>query len=91
MGTTITRRGIPAEVEGHFPQTGQTAPPISLVDKDLNDVTLASFPGKRKILNIFPIDRLPPSLLHCKFVAEKVLGCDDGLIQYELNSNVANR
>jgi peroxiredoxin len=54
MGTTVTRGGMPTTVEGHFPQRGETAPVFSLVDKELKDITLDSFPGKRKILNIFP-------------------------------------
>lgn len=37
-----------------FPQPGKIAPNFSLVDKDLEDVSLASFTGKRKILNIIP-------------------------------------
>ncbi len=52
--TEITHRGNPIQVAGSFPQTGQTANPFSLVGGDLADVTLASFAGKRKVLNIFP-------------------------------------
>ncbi|MEJ8677168.1 thiol peroxidase [Plesiomonas shigelloides] len=54
MSTTVTRRGVPVEVAGHFPAKGEQAKPFTLVDKDLNDVTLASFGVQRKILNIFP-------------------------------------
>ena len=42
------------EVAGSLPAVGQRAPDFSLVNKDLADVTLAKFPGLRKILNIFP-------------------------------------
>ncbi len=52
--TEITHRGNPIQVAGSFPQAGQTAKPFSLVGGDLADVTLASFAGKRKVLNIFP-------------------------------------
>ncbi len=51
---TVTLAGNPVNVNGDFPQTGTTAKPFSLVNKDLADVTLASFAGKRKVLNIFP-------------------------------------
>ncbi len=44
----------PVQVQGSLPAVGQKAPEFSLVNKDLADVTLASFAGKRKILNIFP-------------------------------------
>ena len=54
MANTVTLGGNPFQLSGDFPQKGQTAAPFSLVGKDLADVTLASFAGKRKILNIFP-------------------------------------
>ena len=54
MPNTVTLGGNPVEVAGNLPQKGQRAPAFSLVAKDLADVTLSSFAGKRKILNIFP-------------------------------------
>ena len=51
---TVTLAGNPVTVNGDFPQTGTTAKPFSLVNKELSDVALASFGGKRKVLNIFP-------------------------------------
>jgi thiol peroxidase len=50
----VTLRGNPVQVSGQLPQPGQKAPAFSLVSKELADVTLASFAGKRKVLNIFP-------------------------------------
>ena len=50
----VTLGGNPINVNGTFPQKGDTAPAFSLVAKDLSDATLATFAGKRKILNIFP-------------------------------------
>lgn len=50
----VTLAGSPITVSGHFPSVGQTAPAFSLVGKDLNDVALKSFAGKRKVLNIVP-------------------------------------
>jgi len=50
----VTLGGDPITLLGEFPQVGQTAPGFSLVDKDLNDVGLKAFAGKRKILNIVP-------------------------------------
>ncbi|WP_019339243.1 thiol peroxidase [Stutzerimonas stutzeri] len=52
--TEVTLKGNPIQVAGSFPQAGQKAAAFSLVGGDLSDVTLASFAGKRKILNIFP-------------------------------------
>ncbi|WP_321851821.1 thiol peroxidase [Pseudomonas paraveronii] len=50
----VTLRGNPVQVEGELPQTGSKAPDFTLTAGDLSDVTLATFAGKRKVLNIFP-------------------------------------
>jgi thiol peroxidase len=54
MTSTVTLGGKPFQLSGSFPQPGQVAPAFSLVGKNLADVTLSSFSGQRKILNIFP-------------------------------------
>ncbi len=54
MTSTVTLGGKPFQLSGSFPQPGQVAPAFSLVGKNLADVTLGSFAGQRKILNIFP-------------------------------------
>jgi thiol peroxidase len=51
---TVTLAGNPIEVAGKFPQPGQAAPAFTLVGKDLKDVSLKEFAGKRKVLNIVP-------------------------------------
>ncbi|MCB1934754.1 MAG: thiol peroxidase [Nitrosomonas sp.] len=50
----VTHLGNPIRIEGTFPQVGQKAPAFSLVNRDLKDVTLAAFAGKKKVLNIVP-------------------------------------
>jgi thioredoxin-dependent peroxiredoxin len=52
--STVTLAGNPIEIGGTFPRTGQTAPAFTLVGKDLKDVRLSDFAGKRKVLNIVP-------------------------------------
>ena len=52
--TSVTLGGEPITLFGEFPKAGQTAPAFTLVDKDLKDVSLKDFAGKRKILNIVP-------------------------------------
>ncbi|MGE9547473.1 thiol peroxidase [Snodgrassella sp. CS2] len=52
--STVTLKGSPVEVNGLFPQKGAPAPEFTLTDANLNEVSLASFAGKRKVLNIFP-------------------------------------
>lgn len=50
----VTLGGNPVSVGGQLPRKGDAAPAFSLVGKDLGDVGLGQFAGKRKILNIFP-------------------------------------
>ena len=50
----VTLRGNPVQVEGDLPQVGSQAADFTLTAGDLSDATLATFAGKRKILNIFP-------------------------------------
>lgn len=52
--TDVTLRGNPIQIDGDFPQPGQQAPSFRLVGRDLADVELSAFAGKRKVLNIFP-------------------------------------
>ena len=54
MTQTVTLAGNPITLNGQFPQAGSQAPAFTLVAKDLADVSLASYAGKRKVLNIFP-------------------------------------
>ncbi len=51
---TVTLKGNPIDVAGTFPTVGQAVTNFKLVDKDLKDVSLAAFAGKRKVLNIVP-------------------------------------
>lgn len=51
---STTLGGNPVTLNGTFPSAGDNAKPFSLVAKDLSDVTLANFTGKKKVLNIFP-------------------------------------
>ncbi|MBI1173918.1 MAG: thiol peroxidase [Sideroxydans sp.] len=49
-----TLGGTPVKLYGDFPQVGKPAPSFSLVNKDLQDITLGHYEGKRKVLNIVP-------------------------------------
>lgn len=51
---TITLKGQLIHTIGNLPPVGSRAPDFSLTRDDLTDVSLASFKGKRKILNIVP-------------------------------------
>ncbi|CBL46087.1 thiol peroxidase [gamma proteobacterium HdN1] len=52
--STVTFRGTPLEVSGSIPKAGQAAPAFTLTGKDLNDLGLNDFKGKKLLLNIFP-------------------------------------
>ena len=53
MGQTALQ-GHPVKLAGELPEVGAAAPDFKLVDKDLNDRSLADFAGKKKLLNIVP-------------------------------------
>ncbi|MDU6412299.1 MAG: thiol peroxidase [Yersiniaceae bacterium] len=54
MTQTVHFQGNPVPVSGSLPQPGEQAKSFTLVAKDLSDVALSNFAGKRKVLNIFP-------------------------------------
>lgn len=52
--TAVTLKGNPITLKGSFPKVGQVAPAFMLVNKELKDVSLKDFAGKRKVLDIVP-------------------------------------
>ncbi|MEE9158340.1 MAG: thiol peroxidase [Gammaproteobacteria bacterium] len=51
---TITLQGNEVHTNGELPRLGGDAPDFVLVDGDLNELSLNSFKGKKKLLNIVP-------------------------------------
>jgi thioredoxin-dependent peroxiredoxin len=51
---TITFKGNPVHTAGDLPKVGSKAPDFNLTKGDLNDVSLADYAGRVKILNIVP-------------------------------------
>lgn len=51
---TITFQGKPLHTSGELPAVGSKAPDFKLVSGKLTEPTLASYAGKRKVLNIVP-------------------------------------
>jgi thioredoxin-dependent peroxiredoxin len=51
---TIALKGNPLKTSGELPSKGAKAPDFKLASKDLADLGLADFKGKRVVLNIFP-------------------------------------
>jgi thiol peroxidase len=62
----ITLKGNPIHTSGELPAVGTTCPDFSLASTALQDVTLASYAGKRKVLNIFPSVDTPVCALSVK-------------------------
>lgn len=50
----ITYDGTSYRTYGELPSLGSRAPDVSLVNTNLQDVSLANFMGMRKVFNIFP-------------------------------------
>ncbi len=51
---TITFQGKPLHTSGELPLVGSKAPDFSLANGKLEDVSLATYAGKTKVLNIVP-------------------------------------
>ena len=51
---TVTLKGSPVAVAGNLPRKNETLSNFVLAGKDLGDVSLDNYVGKRKVLNIVP-------------------------------------
>jgi thiol peroxidase len=76
----VTLKGQPVQVDGHFPAKGEQAPAFSLVGKDLSDVNLTSFAGKRKVLNIFPSIDTPTCAMSVRRFNEEASQLSDTVV-----------
>ena len=47
-------KGNPIHTSGELPAVGSAAPDFQLVGQDLSTASLATYEGKKKILNVFP-------------------------------------
>lgn len=75
----ITLHGNPFETNGELPAAGSTAPDFVLVDKDLNNVSLATYAGKKKLLNIVPSLDTPVCATSTKKFNEAMAGKPDAV------------
>ena len=72
--------GEPVNVGGEFPRVGDMAPSFMLVDKDLKDVSLSQFFGKRKVLNIVPSLDTPVCQASAKHFNNMVAGLPNTVV-----------
>ena len=68
---TITFQGNPLHTSGELPAIGSKAPDFSLVNSKLIDVTLATYAGKKKVLNIVPSLDTPTCAVSTRVFNEK--------------------
>src|SRR5262249_25143369 len=78
--TTITLRGKEIHTVGELPRVGSKAPDFTLTDKDLRDVGLSEFTGKKKILSIFPSIDTPICALSTKKFNEYARDHEDAIM-----------
>jgi thioredoxin-dependent peroxiredoxin len=51
---TITLKGNEIHTAGEFPRVGSQAPDFTLTDRELNNLSLSKWMGKKKLVSIFP-------------------------------------
>ncbi len=69
--------GDPVTTNGELPAVGSQAPDFNLTGADLNDVTLADFKGKKKLLSIVPSLDTPVCATSTKKFNDHAEGRDD--------------
>ena len=80
MSSSVTLKGNPVDVAGNLPKIGSTAPNFTLVDKALADVTLETYAGKRKVLNIFPSVDTPTCAMSVRAFNKHAAGLDNTVV-----------
>lgn len=76
----VTLGGNPVTVNGNLPKQGDSAPDFTLTGKDLKDVGLKDFAGKRKVLNIVPSLDTPVCANSTKVFNQKVTALPDTVL-----------
>jgi thiol peroxidase len=76
----VTFKGNPVQTIGGLPAPGDTAPDFVLTTGELGDVSLASYTGKRKILNIVPSLDTPTCATSARKFNEKAADRPDTVV-----------
>src|SRR6478752_9086442 len=77
---TVTLKGNPVTVSGNLPKKGDSVPDFSLTGKDLKDVALKDFAGKRKVLNIVPSLDTPTCQQSTRVFNQKASGAANSIV-----------
>jgi thiol peroxidase len=73
----VSLQGNPCNTNGDLPAVGSDAPAFTLSNGDLQDVTLADFAGRKKLLNIVPSLDTPVCATSTRKFNEHAAGRDD--------------
>lgn len=77
---TITFQGHPINTSGDLPAVGNQAPDFKLTNRKMQDVGLAEFAGKRKVLNIVPSLDTPTCATSTRKFNEKASHLDNTVV-----------
>jgi thiol peroxidase len=77
---SVTLQGTEFHTNGDLPAVGSSAPDFGLVDGQLNNVSLANYSGKKKLLNIVPSLDTPTCATSTKKFNEMVAERDDVVV-----------
>lgn len=77
---TITFQGNALHTSGDLPVVGSKAPDFKLVDGKLQEVSLASYSGKKKVLNIVPSLDTPVCAASARKFNEKAAGLENAVV-----------
>lgn len=77
---TIKFQGNPLHTSGELPAVGSKAPDFTLVSGKLADVTLATYTGKKKVLNIVPSLDTPTCAMSTRKFNEKASKLDNTVV-----------
>ncbi|HEY0915380.1 MAG TPA: thiol peroxidase [Solimonas sp.] len=77
---TITLKGNAVQTNGDLPKVGTEALGFRLVSKDLKDVSLHDFSGKRKVLNIFPSVDTPTCAMSVRQFNQRAASLDNTVV-----------
>jgi len=75
--TVVTLQGNECNTSGDMPAIGSLAPDFLLADGDLQDISLADYEGKKKIIYTVPSMDTPTCQKSSKKFNERVNGLDD--------------
>jgi thiol peroxidase len=76
----VTLKGSPVSIGGEFPAIGEAAKDFSLANNKRENINLASFGSKRKILNIFPSIDTPTCALSVKRFNDEAANLDNTVV-----------